>query len=442
MNQQSFLAAGSPLARLFILFLTFASAWQMRAQPFITAVTPANGATGVSPSANVVFTFSEQMDTALTMAQFIDLMSPSTPILTTQIWSANDTVLTCTPTPPFPSNRNIFWIVSGESLIGDPMDEEFGSFTTDGGGGGGPGTGTNRISSFVVGKLHFYNQTSAGAPTLEPEDPYFFNALTTLSSNRTANEVTLTLPTGSLSNLTRNFFSPESFFLFATHTNLASFNATFPAGNYVFNVVASTSNQQVTVNLPAGLTQPNAPHIANYTAAQSVNPAQPFQLSWDAFQGGTAADHISVSIGETFQSPDAGNPGALNGTATSFTIPAGTLQAGSNYSTTISFFRSTGGTNASYATNAYVATSTEFNLVTTSGPGTAPLVLTNASWSNGTFRFDVISTPGQTLTVEFSSTMLTNQWQELITINNTDGVARITHPVGNQYLFYRARKNP
>ena len=428
------------MARFLILTLPLMWVLQVQAQPFITSVVPANGAGGVSPTASVVFTFSEQMDTAVTVAQFIDPMSPFTPIPTTQAWSANDTVLTCTPTPAFPSNRDIFWIVSGESLIGDPMDEEFGSFTTSSGGGG--GTGTNRITSFGVGKLHFYDQTSAGAAPLDPDTPYLFTATTILASNRSANDITVTLPTGAVSNLTQNFLQPESFFLFATYSNLSSFNTTFPAGAYVFNVMASASNQQVTVNLPAGLTQPNAPHVANYAAAQSVNAAQPFQLSWDAFQGGTAADHISVSIGETFQSPDAGTAGALNGTATSITIPAGTLQPGSNYSATISFLRSSGTSNANYTTGAFVATSTEFNLATSSGTVTAPLVLTNAAWSNGTFTFDVFSSSGQSLTVEYSSTLLTNQWQPLLTTNSATGIARITHSATNQYLFYRARKNP
>jgi hypothetical protein len=441
MNYLLLLAARYPVARFLILILLLMCGLQAQAQPFITSVVPANGAVGVSPSAAVVFTFSEQMDTALTIAQFIDPMSPFTPIPTTQAWSANDTVLTCTPTPAFPSSRNIFWIVSGESLIGDPMDEEFGSFTTSGGGGG-TGTGTNRITSFGVGKAHFYNQTSAAAPTPDPDTPYLFTATTTLASNRSANAVNVTLPTAAVSNLTQNFFQPESFFLFADHTNLSSFNATFPAGAYMFNVTASSSNQQVTVNLPAGLTQPNAPHIANYAAAQSINAAQPFQISWGAFQGGTAADHISVSIGETFQSPDAGAPGALNGTATSITIPAGTLQAGSDYSATISFFRSSGSSNASYSAIAYVATSTDFDLATSSGTETAPLILTNAAWTNGTFTFDVISSPGQSLTVDYSSTMLTNQWQTLLITNSTTGLARITHSATNRYLFYRARKNP
>ncbi|HMJ92431.1 MAG TPA: Ig-like domain-containing protein [Candidatus Acidoferrum sp.] len=440
MHQFSFSLPPRLGALLAALILISASCLRMQAQAFIVSTVPANGASGVSPSAAVIFTFDQQMDTAVTGADFTDTMT-FMPLPTTSTWSENDTVLTCTPSPAFPSSRMIVWIVEGESLIGDPLEDEAGFFTTSSTGGN-TGSGTNRISAFGVGKLHSYDQSSAGAATLDDGIPYLFTATTTLASNRTANSVSVMLPTMAVSNLTQNFLHPESFFLFADHVDLASFNNTFPAGNYLFNVVAPTSNQQVTVNLPASLTQPNAPHIANFAAAQSVNATQSFQLSWDAFQGGTAADHISVSVGEAFRSPDFGAPGALNGTATAITIPAGTLQSNSNYNATVSFFQFTSSSNASYTTIAYIATTTDFSLVTSSGIATLPLVFTNAAWSGGAFAFDVLSSPGQLLTVEYSSTLLTNGWQPLLTTNSATGLARISHAATNQHLFYRAWKNP
>jgi hypothetical protein len=46
-----------------------------------------------------------------------------------------------------------------------------------------------------------------------------------------------------------------------------------------------------------------------------------------------------VDVGGVFRTPDFDAPGALNGTATSVTIPANTLQPNSNYVTTLSFYR-------------------------------------------------------------------------------------------------------
>jgi hypothetical protein len=119
-------------------------------------------------------------------------------------------------------------------------------------------------------------------------------------------------------------------------------------------------------------------------------------------------------------------------------IPAGTLQSSSNYTTSISFHRATSSSNANYTTTAYLATTTDFTLIT-SGTVTGPLVFTNAAWSGGTFSFDVTSAPGQTFTVEYSATMLANQWQTLMTSNSVTGRARFTHSTATPYQFYRAR---
>jgi hypothetical protein len=278
----------------------------------------------------------------------------------------------------------------------------------------------------------------------DADTPYNFSAFTTLASNRTASGVSLTMPppSGGVSNLTQNFFAPETFFLFASSTNLSSINATFPFGDYVFNVMAASSNQQVHVNLASSLVQPNAPHTTNFAAAQAVDPAQPFRLGWDAFQNGTATDYISVDIGTNFSTAVPGTAGSLSGMARSVLIPAGTLQPDTSYDASIIFYRSIVTSNSSFTTFAYVATSTRFPLLTSGGAGSAPLVLTNGAWSGSAFSFDIISSPGQTLTVESSATLLPNEWQTLLTTNSPSGRVRITDPFSmfNPYLFYRARK--
>jgi methionine-rich copper-binding protein CopC len=70
-----------------------------------------------------------------------------------------------------------------------------------------------------------------------------------------------------------------------------------------------------------------------------------------------------------------------------------------------------------------------------------PLTLTNALWSGGIFAFDVTSGAGQTLTVEYNSTLRSNQWQTLVTTNSPAGLVHIVDPQSsaNPRLFYRAR---
>ena len=69
------------------------------------------------------------------------------------------------------------------------------------------------------------------------------------------------------------------------------------------------------------------------------------------------------------------------------------------------------------------------------------LTLTNSIWSGGAFAFDVISQAGETLTVEYSSSLASNQWQTLLTTTSPTGLVHIVDPHSstNRYLFYRAR---
>jgi hypothetical protein len=412
-----------------------------QAQPMLLSTTPPDGAGGVSTTTTIVFTFSEAMDTNLTEATFFDI-SPVGFFPATPSWNASQTVLTCTPNSPFPPNKTVYWTLDGENTVGDPLaGPNFGSFTTFGPGGG--GSGTNATTTFSVGKVHHYNQTSAGAPTLDPATPYGFAGATVLASNRTANSVTLTMPTGAVSNLVH--LPPpqaEIFLLSTTSTDLSAYDATFPPGDYTFFVQGDSSNQTVVVNLPtaASMPQPGAPHVTNYLAAQAVNPNQPFVLAWDAFPGGTAADYIDVDVG-SYGSPPPLSPGALNGTATTFTIPAGTLLPGITYTSRIGFFRHAGAINPNYIADAFRSTYTEFLLVTTGGGPSSPIVLTNPAYISGSFSFDVLCATGQTVTVEYTTNLVTGFWRTLLTTNSPGSRFRAISPQAatNSALFYRGR---
>jgi hypothetical protein len=410
------------------------------AQPTIVSTVPANFATGVSPTAPVIFTFSTAMDTSATYAVFFDTLGNS--LLVTPSWSADMKVLTNTPNPPFPSpNKMIAWSVNGFDQAFNPLGGDTSGFFTTGSGGGGTGSGTNSITTFSVGKTWNYLQTSSAAPFLSHDNTYQFIGTTALKSNRTATSVGLTLPTSVMTSLTQNALRPELFLLVDSSTNLSSFDTNYPNGDYVFDVQAATSNQQVTVNLPSNLAQPGAPQVSNFTAAQSIDPAQPFTLTWDAFPGGTAADYINLEIEGSFRTPDIFTPGALNGTATSVLIPATTLPPNRFLQGHLAFFHYIAVSNSSDLKFASRATVTQFFVTTTSGSAGGPLVLTNASWSGGTFSFAVTSAAGQTLTVEYSTNMQAGSWNKLVTTNSPAGRVWITDPqaILDKYRLYRAR---
>ncbi|MGC9944378.1 MAG: Ig-like domain-containing protein [Verrucomicrobiota bacterium] len=430
--------------------ITFLLAFtHVQAQPTIVSTVPAFEATGVSTTAAVVFTFSESMDTTSTAAMFFD-ESTFAVLTTTEVWSDNNTVLTCTPSPAFPVSTEILWEVNGQDPEGNALGgTPAGFFTTgtSGGGGGGGITGTNRYTEFGVGKAIYYSQTSTGTPTLSTEfGPYLFYADVTLSSNQSALSASLELPSAVVQGMNTTT-EPGQFLLSGANTDQTTLDSTFGDGSYLFTVTAASSNEQVTIDLPASLPQPAAPLISNYTAAQSVNAAQAFTLNWESFVGGTATDSVYVTIGNAFSTPQPFDLNALGGTSTSVVIPANTLKPGTSYDSFISFYQFLLSSNldAGYLGVAYRYSSTEFNL-TTAAAVTTPLVLTNASWSGHAINFKVTSAIGQSLIIQYNTSPppFTSAWQTLLTTTNTTGVVQVTDSVNttNRFVFYRAQTGP
>src|SRR5262249_22715805 len=198
----------------------------------------------------------------------------------------------------------------------------------------------------------------------------------------------------------------------------------------------------VTVTLPPDSEQPNAPNILNFNSLTNADASKAITINWGPFQGGTSADYISVDIGTITNSPRLGESGYLNGTATSFTLPAGLLKPNTNYDVDISFYHGTYSTNATELWGAFRATQTMFNLSTSSGSSSSgTLVLTNAVWNGTTFSFEVNCSPGQTLSVDSSVDLSPNSWQLVLTTNAPGNKVLISVPVsgasGNR--LFRAR---
>ena len=320
-----------------------------------------------------------------------------------------------------------------------------GSFTTGTNSGGGvTGYGTNRISGFFMAKLYSFGQGSSGPPVPNSFAPFIFNGIATLASNRLATSITLTLPNTAVSNLTQNTLTKENYNLVYFNTSSNTMEGLFGSGDYTFNVNATASNQNVVVTFPASMLQPDAPHLANFAAAQAVDSSKDFALSWDPWVGGTASDFILVTIGN-WTSGAYGATNALNGTSTSVTIPAGALAANSNYTAGVGFQRVIASTNSTYASGAYRATVTAFTLNTISGSAPAP-VIGNPAWSGNSFGFDIDTKSGQTVTVVYSTdcSLPLSQWQALITTNSPGAKIHISDPNAAQkpVLFYNARNGP
>jgi hypothetical protein len=173
------------LLRGLALLLSLMSLERAHAQPAIVSAVPPTGANGVPLSAAVVLTFSEAMNTSVTLAYLFD--STTLELLpATLSWSAGDTVLTCTPATAFPAGRTIWWtVMNGQDPAGTPLSGfTGGTFTTV---SGGQLTLTNAIWS---GGMFAFDVTSQAGQTLTVEYS------STLRSNQWQTLLTTNSPTG------------------------------------------------------------------------------------------------------------------------------------------------------------------------------------------------------------------------------------------------------
>src|SRR5262245_51171631 len=103
MNSKGF-ARSIRFVGLLLLVGLLGCTWRAQAQPILVSSVPANGASGVSPTTTVVFTFSEVMDVDTVTVGFYSILSQP-PFFTnynvTQSWNSNTNILTCTPSPAF-----------------------------------------------------------------------------------------------------------------------------------------------------------------------------------------------------------------------------------------------------------------------------------------------------------------------------------------------------
>ncbi len=404
-------------SRLAVLLLTFAAllgaaSAQESGGPTLLSVKPENGATEVDPLTAVTFSFSAPMK----RQQSVMWLAGSGLIEESKVtytWSMDGKTLSASMAGGWPANREIQWVlmpsieplppffpgVTGfEDLEGNMLEGDTeGSFRTKiGGGGTGPRTEvvtnscgqtfTNILkSTFTVSRMASYTQT--GPDSVVPkagsgeDGPFGFLAMVMLEAPAVATNGTLRLPSGQTQPLTSFPMSPM-LFLTDSATNLSSLATRFPAGTYGFTLQGTSG---VPASLNVSLAEATIPviRVLNYAAAQSVDGTKDFVLTW-APLGATSKDSVSVDVRDAsgnilIMSPDSGCPGALDGTSTSFKIPAGILKPGVSYighiQLTLGFTQTE--IDATTRSSSFTFTGAEFPMVTTGGglPPATPTVL-------------------------------------------------------------------
>ena len=302
-------------------------------------------------------------------------------------------------------------------------------------------TGTSPVvKRFGVVKGVAHVQTS-DAPPVTGSQPYKFQAFTDVSAPGLL-DVSLKLPGGSQVALTTNN-GDSSPSLSAEYLSQAGLDGDYPPGSYTVTFhTSSQGTHVVTLPLPAS-TYPAAPQVMNFAAAQSVDPDAAYTIRWNAFTGGTANDFVQFSVqtadgNNAYQTSSPGEPDALNGTATTATIPAHTLAAGTTYQAQVIFARLLGqDTSYGLGFSAYFS-QTQLPL-TTSGIAVAPILTITQS---GAFQWHLHANGaiGVNYLIESTTSLLPPvSWQPMANFNGSEAGYDFEDGVVHSANFYRVR---
>jgi len=196
------------------------------------------------------------------------------------------------------------------------------------------------VRGYSVLKGNFLLQTSPAAPTTDPDFGFVILASVDLTDFYLVTNATVRTPANELKVMDN---LADFWALFDVRDSLSALNSAYGWGTYTiaFDAVNDGSFTGA-LNLP-NTPLPPAPRLTNFEAVQAVNPAQPLTLNWNYPSAPRASDFVQVYItdghADVFSTPDFGQPGALNGSARTLTIPSNTLDPGSILSLNIEITR-------------------------------------------------------------------------------------------------------
>src|SRR5580765_1072109 len=146
---------------------------------------------------------------------------------------------------------------------------------------------------YGVQKGQLYVQSTPDLAELAPENPYVFEAYVEGTGQGEIYSVFLTKPGSSASSI---IGSGTSYYTRVVFSGLNAMNSLYRSGTYRFDFDSENDFFGIAyVNLN-GDTYPPAPHVTNYTAAQTINPAASFAVQWDPFTGGTTDDTVELYV--------------------------------------------------------------------------------------------------------------------------------------------------
>jgi len=293
-----------------------------------------------------------------------------------------------------------------------------------------------QVNSFGLAKTGYYSQDSDSTPVLDAFDNHYFDVWVEDNGQSEIDGATVSRPTGGAIDLLP-FLS-----FFQGFNSQAAMDATFGSGPYTFNVTTVDLDFFFAqLNLP-GNNYPTIPQLLNFGSLQSINTNVDLTLRWLPFQGGTAGDFISVAIyGQMdiiYESPYYGEPGALDGTATSVVIPAGSWGSDTEFDCYLAFNRIAVDTSSGAQGLTIFARETYAGMQAAGGAVTVSITGYSVG-GNGLFQVQVNGTPGATFTLEGTTGF--NGWTTIDSITPPAGTGTLSDPAtaSNPFRFYRVR---
>lgn len=300
------------------------------------------------------------------------------------------------------------------------------------------------VSLYGITKAQFFDQTSAGAPVIQPTGAFTFAAVVDASAPGSVTSATLRLP--SLVDVPLGPISGVGALAVAQQFNTeTALDAAFGSGNYRFTINAVNDGTRTpTLSYPAN-SYPTTPQVTNFEAAQAIDWTQPFTLSWLPFAGGGGSDFIQLTIDRSdgsrlFSTPGYAQPNALNGTATSVTIPPNTFVPGRRYSATLAFGNVVNIDLTSYGFFLFVPGATAFAKTTRlpmASPGTTPLLQIAKGAIAGSYDLSWNADLGRTYDLRWSQDFVTWTRLTLVLADTTTETATDTPPANTPARFYR-----
>lgn len=199
--------------------------------------------------------------------------------------------------------------------------------------------------------VHYY-QVSSGGALLQTNNMYRFSAQVYATQAGAVRGSSFITPRGSRIDLLPDR-DGDPYRFRDRFDDFFGLDHNYPDGVYTFGISALNDGDRTMEISIAGAAYPEAPVIANYEALQNLPYNMYNEVAWRPFQGAAASDFIQLQIEDVagnniWETPDFGEPGALNGLATGTIIPAGELKAGQLYVGLLRFTKVVQGASQAY----------------------------------------------------------------------------------------------